>query len=100
MPATPKTIAYGDSKWLLALNARTATPVSKFHAGLRYYFKIEKPSTYLDPLLAQLREVKIDILKFDDWLQLQHPGAPDISTAQLVELYYGVEAVAFIRSFI
>jgi hypothetical protein len=71
--------------------------------GLRKHFGIVSPEGFLCPLHVQMRMVKIDLLKFDEWLHIKFPDYedknPPRSMKDVLEQEYSEEASAFIQSF-
>jgi hypothetical protein len=94
----------GASHWRDALLARTATPLSRFHAGLRYYFDIGKPGDYLCEVMLRCKLVQLDVLKFDELLHARHgeydADGINCSAYNLVRREYGDEAAVFVRHYI
>ena len=72
----------------------------EYHKKMREYFQIENPGDYLDQLWIYKREVRIDIIKFDEWLheQLGEYDAVDVSMSDALTRSYGEDACSFIRN--
>ena len=79
------------------------SPIARFHKGMKGYFRIPRPQDYLDRDLVQLRLVRIDLLKFDDWLHGvvgNYEEDEGLSMEEALDKYFGVEASHFIKSLI
>lgn len=76
----------------------------KFFAGLKLYFDIRsKPNVYLCKTALITGKVRLDIIKFDDWLHVKHGNYEvdkNVSMAQLVAKEYGISARSFIEDHI
>lgn len=70
---------------------------------MRKHFHIQEPGKFIDILFAQLsREVKLDVLLFDDWLHQKHGEyeADGLSMQEAIDKFYSVEASQFMKSFL
>jgi hypothetical protein len=58
---------------------------------------------FMDPIFIQLaKEVKLDVLFFDDWLHRQHGEyeADGLSMEEAIDKFYSVDATLFVKSFL
>jgi hypothetical protein len=70
---------------------------------MRDHFNIETPGEYLDELFLKDRLVKLDFIKFDDWLHAEFGGYEEthgFSMKELIEDRFGAEARIFVESLI
>ena len=88
----------------LGLSGKIGSP-HYFHGGMRKFFKIGDAGKYVDTILlmAGTKELKINIIMFDDWLHKQHGEYEDergLSMKELIAREYGEQAELFIQSLI
>lgn len=81
------------------------TPNQIFRKGMLKHFGIPTGSSgaFMDPIFIQLRkEVKLDVLKFDDWLHEKHGEyeADGLSMEEAIDKFYSVDATLFVKSFL
>jgi hypothetical protein len=79
------------------------TPLQHFCTGMHRHFKIRGANRFLDEIYIQLRkEVRLDVLQFDDWLHAQHGEyeAENLSMRDVITRHYGESAATFIDSMI
>ena len=69
----------------------------QFHKGFRDHFGIKNAGRFLDQLLLQLKKVSLDIIAFDEWLEMEHGNHDNISMKTLVTAKYGKAANDFIE---
>ncbi len=73
----------------------------EFHKGMREHFGIENPGEYLDPIFLRHKVVKIDLMKFEQWLVNTHGKYGDnISLSDEIAQKFGDEAMHFIKRLI
>ena len=77
--------------------------IQDFHKKMSDFFDIANPGDYLDPLWLMKKEVRIDLMKFDEWFhkevgEYEQEGGFNMKDALTV--YYGAEASQFIGSLI
>ena len=74
-----------------------------FFKGLKMYFGIFSPNDYLCKTVLITRVVKIDIIKFDDWLHGKYGNYEidnNMSMSQIISKKYGIEAKVFIEKYL
>ena len=80
-----------------------ANPI-EFFKGLKKHFNIiNRPNDYLCKTFLVTREVKIDIIKFDEWLHDKHGNYEvnkNLSMGQLIAEEYGISARSFIEEYL
>lgn len=70
-----------------------------FYQGLTNYFHVESPNKFLCPASLIFGKIKLDIVKFDDWLHRKHGDYEDegMSMSDLILSEYGKSAHSFIK---
>lgn len=81
------------------------TPNQIFRKGMLKHFGIQtsQAGEFMDPIFIQIsKEVKLDVLKFDDWLHEKHGEyeADGLSMGEAIDKFYSVEASVFVKSFL
>lgn len=73
--------------------------VQEFHKGIREHFGIDNPGEFLDELYLRQKKVKIDLIKFDEWVTTAYGdyGSKDFSLSDEIEQKFGIEARGFIE---
>jgi hypothetical protein len=77
--------------------------IHTFCRGMDRFFGIRGANRFLDEIFLQLRrEVRIDVIKFDDWLHAKHGEYENDgqSMEEVITKHYGEPATTFIRSLI
>ena len=87
----------------LGLSGKVGSP-HYFHGGMRKFFKIGDAGKYVDVflLMAGVKELKINIIMFDDWLhkQIGDYESRGLSMKDAIAREYGEQAELFIQSLI
>ncbi len=76
-----------------------------FRKGMQKHFGLSTTAAgeFMDLIFIQLRkEVKLDVLKFDDWLHEKHGEyeADGLSMEEAIDKFYSVDATLFVKSFL
>jgi len=65
--------------------------------GMRDYFNIENPTEFYEKYFLSQKIIKLDMLKFMDWLEENHgPTDNNVSLSEEIVNRFGEEAHAFI----
>jgi hypothetical protein len=73
--------------------------IQEYHKKMKDFFDIAEPGEYLDPLELMKKKIKIDIVKFDDWLHDrvgEYESGERLNMKDALTLHYGAEASQFI----
>lgn len=81
------------------------TPNQTFRKGMLKHFGIptSQAGEFMDPIFVQLsKEVKLDVLRFDDWLHEKHGEYENdgLSMSEAIDKFYSVDASLFVKSFL
>ena len=81
------------------------TPNQTFRKGMQKHFGLSTTAAgeFMDPIFIQLgKQVKLDVLKFDDWLHEKHGEYENdgLSMSEAIDRFYSVDASLFVRSFL
>lgn len=70
----------------------------EYFKGMRDYFNIENPADFYDKYYLNQKVIKLDILKFVDWLEKNHGPIYDdnVSLHDEVVNRFGAEACTFL----
>jgi hypothetical protein len=71
----------------------------EYFKKMRDHFNIEDPDNYFDQFYLRNREIKIDIIKFDNWLHgaIGNYEEHDMDMGDALTHFYGSDACYFIK---